>query len=262
MQKYLETAMAAARAAGALQKEKYGGLLDIRYKGETDLVTEVDKGCEALIVALIREQWPEHDFLAEEEEYGARRSGFTWVIDPLDGTTNYAHGLPWFCVSIALEIDGEVRVGVVYHPMMDQLFTAVKGQGAWLNGERLTVSSRSPLRKSLLATGFPYDRADDGTNNFPQFFAFQHAARAVRRFGAAALDLAYVAYGKLDGFWEARLKPWDVAAGMLLVQEAGGVVTGYGGEAYATRNDRIVATNGLIHDEVLAVLATCAAASR
>ena len=256
MKEFLEMAIAAARAAGELQKERYGGVLDIRYKGETDLVTEVDQACEALIVGLIRKRYPGHDILAEENDYASLRSGYTWVIDPLDGTTNYAHGIPWFCVSIALEIEGMVRVGVISHPMMGQLFTVVKGEGAWLNGERLGVSHRTPLRRCLLATGFPYDRATGPDNNFSNFYKFQVAARAVRRFGAAALDLAYVATGRLDGFWEAKLKPWDVAAGTLLVEEAGGIVTGYGGEPYDIRNHRIVASNALIHDEMLEILAT------
>ena len=255
MKEFLETAIAAACAAGGLQKERYGGVLDIRYKGETDLVTEVDKACEALIVGMIRKRYPGHDILAEENEYAPLRSGYTWVIDPLDGTTNYAHGIPWFCVSIALEIEGTIQVGVISHPMMDQLFTGVKGEGAWLNGERLSVSQRTPLRKSLLATGFPYDRFAGSDNNFSNFYKFQVAARAVRRFGAAALDLAYVATGRLDGFWEAKLKPWDVAAGALLVEEAGGAVTGYGGEPYDIRNHRIVASNALIHHEMLEILA-------
>jgi myo-inositol-1(or 4)-monophosphatase len=255
VKEFLETAIAAARAAGALQKQSYCGDFAIEYKGETNLVTEVDQACEALIVETINSRHPGQDILAEENEYASLRSGFTWVVDPLDGTTNYTHGIPWFCVSIALEIENVVRVGVIYHPMMEQLFTVVKGEGAFLNGERLSVSHRVPLRQSLVATGFPYDRATDPDNNFDNFFTFQMAARAVRRFGAAALDLAYVATGRLDGFWEAKLHPWDVAAGVLLVEEAGGAVTGYGGEQYDIRNHRIVASNGLIHQEMLAILA-------
>ncbi len=254
MKDFLETAITAARAAGALQKRQYGGEFAINYKGETDLVTDVDQSCEELIVSLIRARHPGHDILAEENDYAELSSGYTWVIDPLDGTTNYAHGIPWFCVSIALEIKEQLTVGVIYHPMMDQLFTAVKGEGAFLNGERLTVSSREPLKRSLLATGFPYDRAMDPDNNFDNFFKFQMAARAVRRFGAAALDLAYVATGRLDGFWESKLKPWDVAAGVLLVQEAGGTVTGYAGQPYRIRDHRIVASNGCIHGEMLTLL--------
>ena len=254
MREFLETAIAAARVAGAMQKQRYGGAFTINYKGETDLVTEVDQICEELIVETIRTRHPEHDVLAEENEYASLRSGFTWVIDPLDGTTNFAHGIPWFCVSIALEIEDVVTVGVVYHPMMEQLFTVVKGEGAFLNGERLNVSVRTPLRQCLLATGFPYDRSIDPDTNFENFIKFQKSARAVRRFGAAALDLAYVATGRLDGFWESNLQPWDVAAGALLVSEAGGLVTGYAGEPYSIRNHRIVASNGLIHHTMLAIL--------
>ncbi len=255
MREYLETAIIAARAAGALQKQRFCGEFVIRHKGETDLVTEVDQESEALIVATIRSRHPGHDILAEENEYLPLNSGFTWVVDPLDGTTNYAHGIPWFCVSIALEIEGLVSVGVVYHPMLEQLFTVIRGEGAFLNGERLTVSSREPLKQALLATGFPYDRAVDPDNNFDNFFKFQLAARAVRRFGAAALDLAYVAAGRLDGFWESKLHPWDVAAGLLLVEEAGGSVSGYVGEPCRIRHHRIVASNGRIHQEILAILA-------
>jgi myo-inositol-1(or 4)-monophosphatase len=255
VKEFLETAIAAARVAGAVQKQRYCGDFAIEYKGETNLVTEVDQACEALIVETINCRHPGHDILAEENEYASLHSGFTWVIDPLDGTTNYAHGIPWFCVSIALEIEKMVRVGVIYHPMMEQLFTVIKGEGAFLNGERLSVSLRAPLRQSLVATGFPYDRSTDPDNNFENFLKFQVAARAVRRFGAAALDLAYVAAGRLDGFWEAKLHPWDVAAGTLLVEEAGGFVTGYSGEPYDIRNHRIVASNGRIHKEMLTFLA-------
>ncbi len=254
MTSYLNTAINAAREAGDLQKRRYCTDFMINHKGETDLVTEVDLASEELIVKSIRANHPGHDILAEENDYAALCSGFTWIIDPLDGTTNYAHGIPWFCVSIALEIENVVTVGVIYHPMMEQLFTVIRGEGAFLNGERLGVSSRSPLRQSLLATGFPYDRAVDQDNNFDHFFKFQLGARAVRRFGAAALDLAYVATGRLDGFWESKLKPWDLAAGVLLVEEAGGTVTGYAGEPYDIRDGRILASNGRIHAEMLETL--------
>jgi myo-inositol-1(or 4)-monophosphatase len=256
MDNYLNIAITAARAAGELQKKHFCGDFTIKYKGVTDLVTEVDQACEALIVAMIRREYPGHDILGEENEYASLSSGFTWVIDPLDGTTNYAHGIPWFCVSIALEIGNELALGVIYHPMMDQLFTVIKGEGAFLNGERLRVSSRAPLRQSLLATGFPYDRTDDRDNNFDYFCMFQETARAVRRLGAAALDLAYVAAGRFDGFWESKLHPWDVAAGVLLVVEAGGTVTGYLGEPFAIRHHRVVASNTCIHDEMLHTLKT------
>jgi myo-inositol-1(or 4)-monophosphatase len=177
-----------------------------------------------------------------------------WIIDPLDGTTNYAHGFPWFCVSIGLEAAGEIVAGVIYNPLHNELFTASSGAGAFLNGRRLHVSARSPLQNTLLGTGFPYDCATDPANNFANFICFQKAARGIRRAGAAALDLAYVAAGRLDGFWELKLKPWDVAAGLLMVREAGGTVTTFDGSAYDCYTDRIVASNGLIHDEMTALL--------
>ncbi|RNC73149.1 MAG: inositol monophosphatase [Desulfuromonadales bacterium] len=252
---FLETAVRAARGAGAIQRERLWGEHDISFKGEIDLVTEVDGACEELIVAIIREAFPEHDILAEEKVREIGTSRYRWIIDPLDGTTNYAHGFPWFCVSIALEIDGEVRVGAIYHPVMDEMFSAVKGEGAFVNSRRIGVSRREPLKQCLLATGFPYDRTRDNENNFAHFFNFQFAARAVRRAGAAALDLAYVAAGRLDGYWELKLKPWDVAAGQLLVTEAGGRVTNHAGEPYSVYDHRVLASNGLVHAEMLTVLA-------
>jgi myo-inositol-1(or 4)-monophosphatase len=253
--KLLDTAVAAARIAGQLQRERLWSQHTVDFKGATDLVTEIDKGCEALIVARLREQYPDHDLLAEENSYVSQGSPYKWIIDPLDGTTNYAHGFPWFAVSIALELHGEVCLGVIFHPMMDELFTAIKGEGACLNGQPVRVSDRQPLKNCLLATGFPYDLTWDNENNFARFMNFQVASRAVRRPGAAALDLAYLAAGRLDGFWECKLKPWDVAAGQLLVKEAGGHVTNFSGEGYSVYDHRILASNGLIHNEMLAILA-------
>lgn len=251
---FLDTAIKAARSAGAIQRERLWGEHHIRFKGEVDLVTEVDRACEDLIVASIRAAHPGHGILAEEGTRDVGTSRHRWIVDPLDGTTNYAHGFPWFCVSIALEIDGDVMLGVIYQPVMDELFTAVKGEGASVNGRPLRVSDRQPLKQCLLATGFPYDRTAENENNFANFFNFQFAARAIRRAGSAALDLAYVAAGRLDGYWEIKLNPWDVAAGQLLVTEAGGRVTNHAGEPYAIDDHRILASNGFIHDEMLAVL--------
>jgi myo-inositol-1(or 4)-monophosphatase len=255
LHKYLETAVIAARQAGSLQREKLWSELAIDFKGEKNLVTEVDRACEEMIVATLRSKYPESDVLAEEESYTSYSSNLKWIIDPLDGTTNYAHGFPWFCVSIALEIDGELRLGVIYHPMMDELFTTLKGEGAFLNGSRLKVSTRQPLKSCLLATGFPYDKTRETENNFEQFVNFQLSARAVRRAGAAALDLAYVAAGRLDGYWECKIKPWDIAAGKLLVEESGGKVTGYSGEPSSLYDHRILASNGFIHGEMVELLA-------
>jgi len=254
MQQYLEVAVAAALAAGRLQRERLGTVLSVAFKGEIDLVTEVDRESEALIVGMLRGVFPDTDVVAEENDYGARRTRLAWIVDPLDGTTNFAHGLPWFAVSIALEVEGEIRVGVIYHPALDELFTAVRGSGAFLNGRRLAVSDRAPIKNSLLASGFPYDRTWENENNLDLFCRFQMATRGVRRFGAAALDLAYVAAGRYDGFWECKLKPWDVAAGRLLVEEAGGRVTNHAGEPYSVYDHRILASNGLLHDEMLALL--------
>ena len=254
MNDYLEVAVGAARAAGRLQKERLWGEHEISFKGNIDLVTEIDRECEELIVRLLRTSWPDHDILAEENSYPQVGSGSRWIIDPLDGTTNYAHGFPWFCVSIALEISGQVRLGVIYHPMMDELFTVVSGEGAFLNGQPLRVSRREPLKNCLLATGFPYDRSWNNENNFAAFMNFQMAARAVRRAGAAALDLAYVAAGRLDAYWEVKLKPWDVAAGQLLVREAGGRVSDHEGEPFSIYNHRVLASNGLVHEAMVEIL--------
>lgn len=250
----LEVAVEAAHLAGSYQRHRFSSSLEIDFKGDKNLVTEVDRESERLIVAHLRNSFPCHNILAEEGEYLQSDSSFRWIIDPLDGTTNYAHGFPWFCVSIGLEVEGEIVVGVIYNPMHDELFTAIRDGGAFLNGRRLHVSARSPLQETLLGTGFPYDCASDPANNFAHFICFQKAARGIRRVGAAALDLAYVAAGRLDGFWELKLKPWDVAAGILLVREAGGVVSTFDGSAYDIYTHRIVATNGLIHDEMTALL--------
>ncbi len=251
---FLDVAVEAARIAGKFQRYRFESLLNVAMKGDKDLVTEVDQESERLIVGHLLESFPDHNIIAEEGQYPQGDAPFRWIIDPLDGTTNYAHGYPWFCVSISLESAGELLAGVIYNPMHDELFTATKGGGAFLNGQRLHVSRRRPLQNSLLGTGFPYDCASDPLNNFDNFIAFQKAARGIRRAGAAALDLAYVAAGRLDGFWELKLNPWDVAAGVLLVREAGGTVTTFDGSGYDVRNHRIVASNGLIHDEMIAML--------
>ena len=259
---YLHVAVDAARIAGQYQKLRFASILDIEMKGDKNLVTEVDKESERLIVEHLLSIFPGHDIIAEEGDYPKSDSPCRWIIDPVDGTTNYAHGYPWFCSSIGLELKGELIAGVIYNPVYDELFTATKGGGAYLNNNRLSVSPRSPLNNALLATGFPYDCATDSANNFANFIAFQKIARGIRRAGAAALDLAYVAAGRLDGFWELKLKAWDVAAGVLMVREAGGVVTTFDGSSYDIFNDKIIASNGLIHDEMITMLTSVASVAK
>ncbi len=250
----IEVAIEAARAGGKVLMAKFGTNLKVAHKGEVDLVTEADQAAEAAIVALLRSHFPEHDILAEEGDYNRQQHDCCWIVDPLDGTTNYAHGFPWFAVSIALELKREVVAGVIFNPCSDELFTAVKGAGAYLNGKPLFVSTTSDLEQSLLATGFPYDRKQCNANNYDHFVHFQQAAQACRRPGAASLDLACTAAGRFDGYWEMKLKPWDVAAGQLLVSEAGGMVTDFTGTTASIYGQEIVASNGRIHKQMLQIL--------
>jgi len=244
----------AALEAGRLLMRHFRTKFSIAHKGDINIVTELDVAAEKLIVSRILEAFPTHSVLAEENHPDAARTRFTWIIDPLDGTTNYAHGLPFFCVSIGLEIDGQVEWGVVYNPNLEEVFTARRGQGAFLNQERLQVSKVSPLGASLLATGFPYDIRTSEQNNLGYFREFALTAQAVRRVGSAALDLCYVGCGRFDGFWELKLNPWDCAAGCLVVQEGGGRVTDFSGQPSSIYGGEFVASNGIIHDEMLAVI--------
>jgi myo-inositol-1(or 4)-monophosphatase len=241
--------------AGALLRESVHNHHTVQYKGEINLVTEVDCLSEALIIERISHAFPGHDILAEESPETANGSGFRWIIDPLDGTTNYAHGLPIFCVSIALEMEGMIRLGAVCDPMLAELFVAEKGEGAFLNGRRLAVSQTAELSRGLLATGFPYDIREDRNNNMNYFKAMAIHAQAIRRTGSAALDMAYVAAGRFDGFWEVKLMPWDIAAGWLLITEAGGTVTDFRGDPYQLHSPHILASNGAIHGEMADILA-------
>jgi myo-inositol-1(or 4)-monophosphatase len=252
---YLPTAIDAVRQAGAIQMAGLGRAIDIRKKGTIDLVTEIDLAVERMIRALIAERHPDHDILAEElGGPSGPRSRYCWIVDPLDGTTNYAHGLPLFCCTVALEIDGVLEVGAIYDPTRDELFTAERGKGAYLNGVRLHVSQTATLIDSLLVTGFPYAVQERLQELVGLFSAFLGASRAVRRLGSAALDIAYVAAGRMDGFWEQGLNAWDIAAGVLLVEEAGGRVTGLDGGPFVLRTGRIIASNGRIHDEMRTVI--------
>ena len=254
LQEYLTVAVEAARVAGRMLKENLAGIRQISFKGTIDMVTEMDRASERTIVERIHASYPGHGVIAEEGSNVKASSGFLWIIDPLDGTTNYAHGFPNFSVSIALQKDGELSVGVVYEPLRDELFTAVMGRGAAMSGVPLHVSTTDQLIRSLLATGFPYDRAVSAENNLDYFNAMIMASQEIRRCGSAALDLCSVAAGRLDGYWELKLKPWDVAAGSLIVREAGGTVSDLSGGASALADASIVASNGVIHEQMLAVL--------
>lgn len=248
-------AVDAARAAGHLLREHFREPRRITYKGgPTNLVTEMDARAEAQIVERLQRAFPDDAVLAEERGAAPGGSGRRWLIDPLDGTTNYAHGLPIFAVSIALEETGRVTLGVAFDPTRDELYVAERGAGATLNGTPLAVSDTPTLDESLLVTGFPYDIRLGRDTNLPEYAAFAVRSRAVRRLGSAVLDLAYVAAGRFDGYWELRLGAWDVAAGALLVEEAGGRVTDLVGGPLDLDTPRVVASNGLIHHEILGVL--------
>ena len=250
----LAVATEAALRAGAIQKERYGQELRIDYKGETDLVTEVDRDCESAVLETIRSRFPDHDVVTEETAFVGTGSPHVWFVDPLDGTVNFAHGYPFFCASVGVAVDGRVVAGAVYDPIKEELFTAERGAGAHLNGRRLRVSRSTELIRSLLVTGFPYDVREDLAGKLRWFNRLMGQARAVRRDGSAALDLCYVGAGRFDGFWEERLNSWDMAAGNLVVEEAGGRVSRFDGTPLGLGHDEIVATNGGIHEAMLGVL--------
>lgn len=254
MREFKEFARNLAREAGGLLLEKLGDRHQIQYKGTIDLVTEADKMSEDLIMTAISRRWPDHGILSEESAAKNEASPLRWIIDPLDGTTNYAHGFPFFCVSIALEQNGEIVLGVVYDPVRRELFEGERGEGAFCNGRKLSVSSVDDLSRSLLATGFPYDIRVSKDNNLNYFNAMAVRAQAVRRPGAAALDLAYLAAGRLDGFWELKLKPWDTAAASLLVAEAGGVLSDVQGGPWSIFSQSIVAANPAVYPQMMEVL--------
>jgi myo-inositol-1(or 4)-monophosphatase len=256
MNEYLVVAREAALLAGRLLRDNFGGKRTIAFKGDINIVTEMDTRAERVIVETLLRAFPDHGILAEEEATRENESPFRWIIDPLDGTTNYAHGYPCFAVSLALESAGEVIVGVVYDPMREELFSASKAQGAHLNGHPLSVSTVDNLIHSLLATGFPYDRRVSEKNNLDHLQALLMASQEVRRDGSAALDLCSVAAGRFDGFWELKLKPWDVAAGILIVREAGGIVSDFRGSRSSINDQELVASNGIIHSQMLKLLQT------
>lgn len=250
----LNFAIRVARDAGRLLRDRVGTRIDIDYKGSINIVTDVDLASEKLIREAISTYYPRHEILAEESGLSESGSEYRWIVDPLDGTTNYAHGYPFFCVSIALECNGEVVLGVVYDPIRDELFSAERGGGAALNNRPIHVSKTADLMQGLLSTGFPYDIKTSKLTNLDHWANFAMNAQALRRDGAAALDLCYVASGRFDGFWELRLSPWDTAAGALIVTEASGRVTNFTGAPFSNYKPEVVASNGLIHDRMLEVL--------
>jgi myo-inositol-1(or 4)-monophosphatase len=252
----IHTAIEAALEAGRFLKMNMGKVKHIERKQgqETNLVTEIDRTSEAMIIATIKRRFPHHDILAEESGSHNKQSDFRWIIDPLDGTTNFTHGLPVFCVSIALEVKGVLTLGVVYDPNLNELFTVEKGRGAFLNNRPIRVSTTEGLDESLVVTGFPYSIRKNPGNAIQHFTNFLLEAQAVRRLGSAALDLCYVAAGRFDGYWEVALNPWDMAAGVLLVEEAGGKVTDFRGFPSTIYNPPVLATNGIVHDQMVEVL--------
>jgi myo-inositol-1(or 4)-monophosphatase len=255
MENFLSVAWQAAQLAGSLIRENWQRVKEVEYKSAIDLVTATDRESEKGIVDLLRKNFPGHSILAEEQTaITAPGSSYRWIIDPLDGTTNFAHSYPLFAVSIALEHDGEIVVGLVYDPLREERFSAIKRKGALLNDKPIKVSKVAELDKALLATGFPYDHRENVDFYLNFFRAFTRRAQGIRRAGAAALDLCYLACGRIDGFWELKLHAWDTAAGSLIVREAGGAVTDFSGKPFSIWSEETLASNGLIHAEMLEAL--------
>lgn len=256
MKELKDFAINLARDAGTILKQQFNSKHEIYYKGEINLVTEADKMSEDLVISAINRSFPDHGILSEESPAQNSQAKMRWIIDPLDGTTNYAHGYPVFCVSIALENEGVIVLGVIYDPLRQDMFVAERGKGAYLNSKKLKVSAISSLSRSLLATGFPYDIRVSKDNNINHFNLMAMEAQAIRRAGAAALDIAYLACGRFDGFWELKLMPWDMAAGCLMVEESGGVISNITGGKWDISSPNILASNGLIHDQMINVFKT------
>jgi myo-inositol-1(or 4)-monophosphatase len=250
----LEFAIQLAFESGRIQKKYFQKTLSIMHKGNIDLVTNVDLECQGRILELLGKAFPDDEVISEEKANTYEAGKNRWIVDPLDGTTNYAHGYPFFCTSIGYEVDGEIIAGVVYNPITDELFFARKGEGSFFNGEKMDVSTVKEIRQALLATGFPYDVATNPNNNLNHWAGFLMRAQALRRDGSAGLNLSYVAAGRFDGFWEVRLCPWDMAAGLLIVREAGGMVTSLSGGTFSLYEGGVLASNGLIHKQMIDVI--------
>lgn len=260
--RFLATAIDIVLRAGDIQLAHFQRDYAITMKGAIDLVTEVDLAVERMCRSVLAHRFPSHEILAEElggPAAGIASSEYCWIFDPIDGTTNYAHGLPIFCAALGLEVAGRIEVAAVYDPTRKELFTAERGYGAYLNGARMQVSKAARLVEAVLVTGFPYDVHEDAESILHLFGAFIRQARAVRRLGSAALDMCYVAAGRLDGFWEARLRPWDIAAASLLIEEAGGCVTLMDGAPFSPRGSSVLASNGPLHAPMLETVRTCLA---
>ncbi len=249
-----DVAIDAALQAGAYIRAQYHQARRVTHKGVVDLVTQVDVEAERLIVSRLRASFPDHGILAEESPGAFAMAPARWIVDPLDGTTNFVHGVPHVAVSIGLEVSGRLEVGVIYDPHRDELFVAARGEGAYLNGRRIRVAQPVPLAEALLATGFPYDRRVHAAAYLAHVQAFMEHGQGIRRMGAAALDLAWVACGRYNGFWEFKLKPWDIAAGIVLVEEAGGVVSRRDGNAVRLDGGEIVAGHADVVAQMLPVM--------
>jgi myo-inositol-1(or 4)-monophosphatase len=251
---YLKAAERAAKKAGLMLIQNIRSNREISFKGEVDLVTNFDRQSQEIIRDSLLRAFPDHDIIAEEGLKKEKGSDFKWIVDPIDGTTNYVHGFPVFCISIAVEKGGESLVGLVFDPMRGELFAAKRGEGASLNNKKIQVSCTEELDKSLLTTGFPYDIRESEMNNLDHFSNFAVRCQAIRRCGSAALDLCSVACGRADGFWELKLSPWDTAAGALIVKEAGGCITDFHNKRFDSGKKQVLASNGKIHKQMLEVL--------
>lgn len=251
LQSYLDLSKKIAQSAGKILLEGQQKGFSIDYKGKSNLVTEIDKKSEQYIVGELRKAYPDHSILGEEGSNETHNVNYRWIIDPIDGTTDYAHGHPYYCVSIGLEIEGEIAVGTVFAPVYNEMFTAAKGMGAFLNGKKISVSDIENIEESLLGTGFNPSAPELSKQNITHFEHFQDHSHGIRRCGAAALDICYVAAGRLDGFWENGLSAWDMAAGKIIVEEAGGTITALNGSPFNIEDRQILATNGKIHQSMV-----------